>query len=141
MIGQKQRIVWPGGEHDFCFHIGELRALEQRLGSGVAVVLARLFSTQFKIDDIHETLRLGLQGGGMSEREAVATIERSYPMANLVDLSVTASRVLAMFVSWPTGEEADDPSGEATAATTSQATSSPSQTDASAGPGSSAPLQ
>jgi len=141
MIGQSVRIVWPGGEHDFKFAIGELRALEQRLDCGCPVVMARLFKAEFKIDDIYEVLRIGLQGGGMSEKQAVAVIQSAFPHANLFDLAVTAARVLAQFISWPTDKDSDSAeevkSGEAQATTTS----SPSPTENSDGRGSSEPLQ
>lgn len=140
MIGQKVKLVWPGGEHDFCFDIGHLRALEQRLDTGVAVVLLRLLKTEFKTDDIIETLRLGLQGAGMDEKAAVKTIHDSFPHANLYELAVTAARVLAMFVSWPTGKGEDEPEkeddkGEAPAASNLSGTAEPD------GQPTSAPLQ
>lgn len=140
MIGSFQKVVWPGGEHEFRFAIGELRALEQRLDCGVAVVLTRLLSGQFKIDDVFETLRLGLQGAGMTEQQAIRTIEKAYPQANVFELSVTAARVLSMFLSWKTGKEADDPlEGEATAAT--MESQSPFPTGEPVGRDTSEPLQ
>ena len=125
MIGQSQRVVWPGGEHDFCFAIGQLRALEQRCDAGVAVILTRLIGGQFKVDDIHETLRLGLEGAGMSSRDAVRLIESAYPQANLFDLSVAATRVLAAFISWPTDKGEDVPEGKEEAVTKEQESQSP----------------
>lgn len=142
MIGDTIKIIWAGGEHDFRFAIGELRALEQSRDCGCTVVLARLFALQFKVDDVLETLRIGLQGGGMSEKQARATIEKSYTKANLFDLAVVASAVLTRFISWPKDDPnvdtpEEDPSGE------EQATmhASPSPTESSVGPGTSAPLQ
>lgn len=138
MIGQAQRLVWPGGEHEFCLAIGELRALEQRCDAGVAQVLLRLLNGQFRIDDVIEVLRLGLQGAGMTERQALKLIERSYAQANLYDLSIIAAKVLSMFISWPVGKLEDDPSqGEALAA----ANASPSPMVEPDGPAMSAPLQ
>lgn len=141
MIGSAIKIVWPGGEHSFCFDIGHLRALEQRLDAGVTVVLLRLINGQFKVDDVIETLRLGLQGGGMEEKVATKIIFDAFPTANLYELSHTAARMLAMFISWPTGKDADvaeEPNpGEAEAATSENL----SPTGESAGQDSSAPLQ
>jgi hypothetical protein len=142
MIGQAQRVVWPGGEHSFCFAIGELRALEQRLDAGVAVVLLRLLKGEFKLDDVVETLRLGLQGGGMSEKQAMKTIERAFPVANLYELSVTSARVLTMFISWPTGQGEDVPEEPAEGKTTATPTTGQSSpTDEPDGPAMSGPLQ
>ena len=141
MIGQAVKIVWAGGEHDFRFAIGELRALEQRCDCGCAVILARLFEGKFKVDDIYEVLRLGLMGGGLTERQAVRLIESSYPHANLFELAVSAATVLTRFISWPTGVQDDTPeevkSGEEPATTNSN----PSPTESSDGRDSSPPLQ
>lgn len=140
MIGQAQRIVWPGGEHEFCFAIGELRALEQRCDAGVAQVLLRLMNGQFKVDDVVETLRIGLQGAGLTERQALRLIDKSYSGANLYELSVIATKVLAMFISWPTGKGEDAPQvGEGEAAPAPSSSRSP--TDEPGGPLTSAPLQ
>lgn len=144
MIGKGEKVIWAAGEHTFRFAIGELRALEKSCDSGVAVVLTRLMGSQFRVDDIVEVLRIGLMGGGMNERAAMQTIEKAYPHANLYDLSVTAARVLATFVTWPTdNKEADNPLGESQAPTmtTANQDSSPSPTGSGDGQPSSVPLQ
>lgn len=141
MIGVGQKVIWAGGEHEFCLTIGHLRTLEQRLNAGTGVILTRLWAGQFYLDDVIEVVRLGLMGGGLSEARANLLLERTYPKANIVQLSVTAARVLALYVSWPTGEEADDPlQGEASATTTSP-NSPPSPTDSPGGRDTSPPLQ
>ena len=138
MIGQAQKLVWAGGEHYFLFDIGHLRALEKSLDAGVAPILLRLLNGTWGVNDVLETLRLGMQGGGMLEKDALRAIESAYPSSNLYELSVTAARILTMFVAWPTGkgedEPKDDPSGEAKAASSSE-TARPD------GQPSSAPLQ
>jgi len=138
MIGKGERVIWAGGEHEFRFAIGELRALEKSCDAGVATILTRLLSTQFKVDDIIEVLRIGLQGGGMSQEEAMRTIEKAYPHANLYELCMTACGVLSMFITWKTGKGEDEAEkGEAKAPTTE----SPSTTDEPVGRDTSAPLQ
>ena len=137
MIGQAHKIIWAGGEHEFKFAIGEMRALEKLCDAGTASILLRLLDGTWKIDDIIHTLRIGLQGGGLDEREAMRTIENAYPVANLYELSVVAATVLAQFVSWPTGKGEDEPEGEKTAPTNA----SPSVMDGPAGQTTSVPLQ
>jgi hypothetical protein len=137
MIGQSKKVVWAGGEHDFLYDIGHLRALEQRLDAGVAPILLRLLNGSWKVDDVLETIRLGLQGGGMPEREAVRVIEKSYNGANLYELSVVATRVLSMFIAWPTGPGEDEPEkeddkGEAKTPTSRSETGGPAGPDLSA---------
>jgi len=141
MIGQAVRIIWPGGEHEFCFAIGELRALEQRLDAGVAVVLLRLMKGEFKIDDVVETLRIGLQGGGLTERQAMRVIEKAFPSANIFELSLTAARVLAMFISWPTGKDDDKPEEDKPGEPMAAQAENPSPTAKPDGQDMSVPLQ
>lgn len=141
MIGQAQRIIWPGGEHEFCFAIGELRALEQQCDAGCMVIFKRLAEGQFKVDDVIATIRLGLRGAGMSERDAMALIDRTLAgEANLYELSTTAARVLAMFIAWPTDKGEDQP-GKADAATTGKMSEGLSGMGGPAGPTTSPPLQ
>lgn len=107
-------FVWPAGEHDFCLGIGELRALEQRSDAGCFVILTRLLTSQWKIDDVLQPIRLGLIGGGMDEREAQRTIDRALEIASPYSLAVPAATILHSFLMWD--EEADQP-GELKAAT------------------------
>jgi hypothetical protein len=140
MIGQSQRFVWPAGEHEFCLRIGELRAIEQRCDAGIAQILIRLMGSTFKIDDVWEVLRLGLMGGGMSEREAVKTIESCFPHANFFGLATTAAKVLIAFTSWPMGAAEDEP-GETPAAGTTGPSPSRSEMVEPDGATTSGPLQ
>lgn len=107
-------IVWPGGEHDFCLGIGELRALEQRSDAGCFVILTRLLTSQWKIDDVLQPIRLGLIGGGMDDREAQKVIDRALETSSPYSLAVPAASILHSFLMWD--EEADQP-GELAAGT------------------------
>jgi len=106
-----EEIVWPAGEDSFRLGIGELRAIEQKSEAGCAVILMRLLSTQWKIDDVVGVLRLGLIGAGMHEREAQKRVEAALDVASPYALAVTAADVLRRFIMW---ETADQP-GEAEA--------------------------
>lgn len=126
MMGRARRLPWAGGESEFCLAIGELRALEQRRDAGIGTIQKRMYAGDFYVDDIVETLRLGLQGGGMTEREAQRLIEAAYRSANYITLAVEAANILTLFVAWPIGEAADDPDlGETGAAMTSPPSHSP----------------
>ncbi|MBB4235041.1 gene transfer agent family protein [Rhizobium esperanzae] len=104
-----ESIVWAGGEHSFRLGIGELRAIEQRSDAGCAVVLMRLLSSQFKIDDVIQPIRLGLIGGGMQERDAQKVLDSALDIASPYALAVPAADILRRFVMWETD---DQPSGE-----------------------------
>lgn len=52
--------------------LGEIGELERICGAGIGAILLRLSTMQWRYDDIRETIRLGLQGGGASEPDATA---------------------------------------------------------------------
>lgn len=102
-------LTWRGGEHSFALPIDLLRALQERCDAGPAWVLGRLRSGQWLVDDIVSTIRLGLEGGGMSKddaRKLVAMHVEDRPLA----LSVITAQVILMSALYGTE---DDPVGEA----------------------------
>lgn len=106
--------VWPGGEHAFRLGIGELRAIEQRSDAGCAVVMMRLMSSAWKIDDVIAPIRLGLVGGGMTEKEAQRLVDMVLAdKASLYALAIPAADILREFIMW----DGDDQPGEASAGT------------------------
>lgn len=66
-----------GREQRFELRLGEIRELERACASGIAAVYMRVATLQFKIDDVRETIRLGLIGGGASFPEAEAIVRFS----------------------------------------------------------------
>lgn len=72
----KETLVWKGGEHSFWLRIGELRALQQACDAGPLWIWGRLVGNQWLVDDVRETIRLGLIGGGMGEKEAKSLVDR-----------------------------------------------------------------
>lgn len=109
-----EEIVWPGGEHAFRLDIGGLRAIEQKCDAGCFVVMMRLLSSQCKIDDVLAPIRIGLIGGGMSEKDAQRTLDNVLSeTASPYALTVTAATILQRFLMW----EGEDQPGEAKAGT------------------------
>lgn len=100
-----ETLVWAGGEHSFRLGIGELRAIEQRSDAGCAVILMRLLSSQFKIDDVIGVIRLGLIGGGMVERDAQKVVEAALDVASPYALAVPAADILRRFIMWETPDQ------------------------------------
>lgn len=106
---QAKTIVWPGGEHDFMLNIGELRALEQRTNAGAFVTMTRLITSQWKIDDVVATIRLGLIGGGMLERDAKALVDTTLELASPYTLAVTAAHILEFSLMWDANDKPGEP--------------------------------
>lgn len=68
-------LTWPGGEHSFLLTIPLLRALEAKCDAGPLHILGRLQSSTWRVDDVLETIRLGLEGGGMTKSDARKLVE------------------------------------------------------------------
>lgn len=120
-------ITWAGGEHSFALTIDLMRALQERCDAGPAWVLTRLRSGQWMVDDVVSTIRLGLEGGGLSKdaaRKLVAQHVEDRPLA----ISVLTAQLILMSALYGTE---DDPVGEASAGAATQ-------TDSRADDGSSA---
>lgn len=111
-------FVWEGGEHPFRLGIGELRALQSATGVGPLFLLGRITGSQWFVDDIVETVRLGLIGGGMDPVEAKKLTDRVFSENTpaLYRSMLLATRVLRDAVMGePNDPTGDDPSGELTA--------------------------
>lgn len=74
--GGEVRFYWGDAEQTFRLRIGELRQLQERCNAGPPVISDRLRNDRWYVDDITETLRLGLIGAGMPLDEAGALIRR-----------------------------------------------------------------
>lgn len=69
-------IIWRGGEDDFCIaRVVDVFALEEKCGAGLGEILNRLELGLWKLNDIRETIRLGLMGGGKSPEEAMRLVK------------------------------------------------------------------
>ena len=101
-------LFWPGGEHPFRLGIEELRALQQKTDCGPEFLLMRLRSGQWHVDDLAETLRLGLIGGGMDQNAALKVVRDAFERTPMIAFKVPALTVLMAGVYGP----AEDPAGE-----------------------------
>lgn len=103
-------IIWANGEDVFCIaKVGLILDLEDKCKSGFAVVMARLESGAWGINDVREPIRLGLIGGGMKPDAAMAAVRRHVDESPLAHSVLVAYEVLraAMF-----GVPADDLVGQ-----------------------------
>lgn len=89
-------LNWVGGEHPFHLRIGELRRLDDACKDGVYAAFGRMGAMQPRVDDVLETIRLGLIGGGMDKDEAAKLTRKAEEQYGVGDLIVTARTVLFM---------------------------------------------
>ncbi len=89
---------WADGTYSFRLAWGQLAELQEKCDAGPYVVLQRLHSGSWRIEDITNIIRLGLIGGG-SQPAAALKLVRAYvedrpPMENLIPAQVILSASL-----------------------------------------------
>ena len=125
---------WGDGEQRFRLGIGELRELQDKCDAGPFVIYQRLASGTWRVDDVRETLRLGLIGGGMDHNRALGKVGKYVAPTHFLANVLAARRIMlaALF------GDPDDIVGKIEAGAT-EPTSPPLETEGSHFPTSSAP--
>lgn len=120
------------GEFECELRLGELEALQSKIGLGPEKILERIQNREWFTDEVRQIIRLGLIGGGMSQTEALALINRNIVPGYLLEYIPVAMTILYAAL---IGVE-DDPPGESMAVTEPETTemsegsgNSPSSTD------------
>lgn len=112
-----RRILWSGGEDDFCAaKIGTILAIEDKCGAGIAEVYGRLVGGTWRVNDVREVIRLALIGGGMDAKDAQKAIDlhvHGHP-GGLAPSVVLAQTILeAVLIGVPEDEVGKSPAAEA----------------------------
>lgn len=69
-------LLFGDGQHEFRLAIGQLEELQEKCDAGPEEIYARLGGARWRLQDVRETLRLGLIGGGMEPAKAVVLVNR-----------------------------------------------------------------
>jgi hypothetical protein len=64
-------LDWGDGTYPFCLPLAQLEELQALCDAGPMVIADRLRHGQWRTQDVHQTLRLGLVGGGMEPVRAL----------------------------------------------------------------------
>lgn len=88
-------FAWADGEHRFRLAIGQLRELQEKCGAGPLEILDRLATRRWHVDDVRETMRLGLIGGGLEPFKALALVRHYIDDRPLME-SVPAAQAVLM---------------------------------------------
>ena len=88
------KFDWGDEEHTFRLGLKEIRELQEHkhVGVGPLVLFNRIQTGAWKIDDLRETIRLGLIGGGMKPEVALQKVRRyvdDFPKVNSVEPALT----------------------------------------------------
>jgi hypothetical protein len=110
-------IPWADGDFTFRLGWGELAELQEKTDAGPYVVLHRLHSHQWRVEDISNVIRLGLIGGGLAAAEAMKKVryyvESRPPLENHAVAVAILSAGLLGAPEEPVGEpEAPTPAAE-----------------------------
>lgn len=95
-------LTWPGGEHNFALRVGELKALQEITGEGPGASLQRLYTSMqavtmlgdWRVEDVMDTVRLGLIGGGSDRAQAAKLVREAVENTGITSLIPTACEVL-----------------------------------------------
>jgi len=124
-------IVWINGEDQFCLgKVGLVFDLEEKCGAGIATIFWRIRNDHWKLNDIRETIRLGLIGGGMTPIDAMKVVNRHIdePAHGLLPLVLVANAILSAVMEGvrddPVGKKKED--GQVTPETPSSTTTADS---------------
>lgn len=108
----KITMKWGDGEYDFNLKLGQIRELQQKTGVGPYKLYERVRSHEWLVDDLRETLRLGLIGGGMENVKALQLIENNFDERSKIQQEEPVIRIL---INWLVGEKDDEEVGKSKA--------------------------
>lgn len=67
-------LDWADGTYQFRLAWGQLVELQEKVDAGPFVILQRLNSGGWRVQDISQVIRLGLVGGGMKQADALKLV-------------------------------------------------------------------
>ena len=125
MRSARLELDWGDGTYAFRLAWGQLIELQEKCDAGPYVILQRLQTGAWQMQDINNIIRLGLIGGGMTAVDALkktrAYVEAFPPMDNLLPAQVILGAALM--------GAGDESVGEGGAAVQKESSSTPSQTE------------
>lgn len=120
---------WADGTYRFALPIAQLKSLQEKCDAGPSWIYARIEAGMWKAEDLIETIRWGLIGGGKTPDEARKLVQVWVERRPLWESVIPAQKILAAAVAGPE----DEPLKKAEGATT-ETESGRSPTESSASP-------
>lgn len=109
------KLQWVGGEHEFALNIGQLRALQKACDAGPEQILTRIWSGEWRVDDLIEVLRLGLIGGGdVDRKDAGQLVSGLFDKHAILQFKPVAQAVLMDALTGDDGDPVGEPAGATT---------------------------
>jgi hypothetical protein len=85
---------WADGEYRFRLGLAQLRELQEKCDAGPDHIRQRIETGTWRVDDLRETLRLGLIGGGLAPEKALGIVKRYVDGRPLYESRLPAQIVL-----------------------------------------------
>lgn len=95
------------GYFDLALRIGELTTLQEKTGVGPYVLANRILTGEWRVEDIIETIRLALIGGGLDQRAAFDLVTRNIVPGNIFPYVSTAGEVVLAAIMGVDDEQPD----------------------------------
>ena len=102
-------LPWPDAARVYRLRLGELRQLQEKCDAGPLEILARMQAGRWRVDDIYQTIRLGLIGGGMRMDEALRIVDLTIHDGVLGECLLYAIATLNAAITGPPDETIDRP--------------------------------
>ena len=103
-------LEWADGDYTFALKIKQLIELQELCDAGPPYILTRLQSGTWRVNDVRETIRIGLIGGGMASHEALKMVKRHVDDEPLAYNALVAQAVIsAALFGAPEGAEDSPP--------------------------------
>ncbi len=97
---------WADGEYTFRLKLGQVRELQEKCDAGPRELAIRLASGKERVDDVRETIRLGLIGGGLTPEQALKLVKRYVDERPFVESIMPAQAILS---AWLVGAPDEEP--------------------------------
>lgn len=85
---------WADGHYSFRLGLGDIRELQEKCDAGPAFIMGRLIDGSWRVDDIYQTIRLGLIGGGLTPVKALAVCQKYVAGRPLLENILAAQLIL-----------------------------------------------
>lgn len=95
---------WADGTYKFRLGLGQVRELQEKTDCGPYELLRRVDAGTWRVDDLRETIRLGLMGGGTKPDQARKLVERYCGPPYGADVPPARAILFAAVVGAPDGE-------------------------------------
>lgn len=99
------KIHWGDGEHMFRLPYRQLQELQDKTGVGPEELANRIAKGTWKVDEIRETIRLGLIGGGMEPMKALTLTIRYVDNRPWLENKQPAYLILLAILAQPEGDK------------------------------------